>query len=281
MPAFGIGFGHRRKRVLVSLLFPLSVMISFAVEPAHAAYRPDTMPRNASIEQDISDGEAAERANQMDVAEGHYKSAEIKLTETAGANENQLADVYMLLRGLLRKEGKYTEAVDYGLKLVQLEQRMYGPDHVYVADDTKQLADLQTDAQQFSDARTNYLRAATSPARGAFEDYALTNALPPIKISRKDLVLSCYDGIAKTYEGENNPKGAVDTYKHAMTRYSKLPVQDKFRAQMQSSLFARYRNYIAKLNEQAAAPDADPNVTEVRRQVYLNQEYPAGVLPPF
>lgn len=273
----GFGFGQRRKTVLVSLL----LLIGFAAEPALAAYRPDTMPRNPSIELDISDGEAAERANQLEVAEGHYKAAEIKLTEMVGANENQLADVYMLLRGLLRKEGKYTEAVDYGLKLVQLEQRMYGPDHVYVADDTKQLADVQSDAQQFDDARANYSRAAASPSRGALEDYAMTNAQPAVKISRKDLILSCYDGIAKTYEAENNLKAAVDTYKRAMTVYSRYSHGDKFRAQMQSSLFSRYRNYIAKLNEQAAAADADPNVTEVRRQEYLNQEYPPGVLPPF
>jgi hypothetical protein len=273
----GFGFGQRRQHVLVSLL----LLIGFAAEPALAAYRPDTMPRNAQIEQDISDGEAAERANQLDVAEGHYKSAEIKLTDMVGANDNQLADVYMLLRGLLRKEGKYTEAVDYGAKLVQLEQRLYGPDHVYVADDTKQLADVQTDAQQFDDARANYTRAAASPARGAVEDYAMTNYRPAVKISRKDLVLSCYDGIAKTYEAENNLKAAVDTYKRAMTQYSKYSHGDKYRAQMQSSLFSRYRNYIAKLNEQAAAADADPNVTEVRRQEYGNQEYPPGVLPPF
>lgn len=265
-------------KVFVSLI----LLLAFATEPALAIFRPDTMPRNESIEQDINDGESAERSNQLDVAEGHYKAAEIKLTETAGSNENQMADVYALLARLMRRQKKFADAIDYANKLVELESKMYGADHVYVAESTKQLADIQLEAELFADARANYWKVALSPCRGSAESVPLVvpgAAVQPIK--RADLVLSAYDGVAKSYELENDPKNVLQTYKRALAYYTKWPAKNKFKLQMESTLYSRYRNYLNKLNEQAAQPDADEQLNAVRRREYVNQEYPTGVLPPF
>jgi hypothetical protein len=266
------------QRIFVSLI----LLLAFATEPALAIFRPDTMPRNESIEKDITDGEAAEKSSQFDVAEGHYKAAEIKLTETIGANDNQLADVYTLLARLLRRLKKFPDAIDYAQKLVDLETRMYGGGHVYVAESIKQLADAQVDAEQFADARTNYWKAALSPAHGSAESIPLmTSGVPSQRIKRADLVVACYDGIARSYELENDPKNVLATYKRALAYYSKWPARSKFKTQMESTLYTRYRNYLNKLTEQAAQSDADSQLEAVRRKEYLNQEYPAGILPTF
>lgn len=264
-----------QKNALVSLI----LLAAFAGEPALAQV-PVDLGRIPEIEQDITDGEAAERANQDDVAEGHYKAAEIKLTEMPIGNDTQLGDVYALLRKLMRKEKKYPEAIDYGNKLIALEIKRYGPNHIWVADSTKQLADIQTEAEQFNDARTNYWRAAqgaTAAWSGHYRQGAATEK--ELKARKFDLILACYDGIAKTYELENNPRGVATTYKQAIAAYGRVRDPDMIGAKMQVELYNRYRNFMAKMNEQAAAADADEKVTTFRRHEYLNQEYPSGVLP--
>lgn len=249
---------------------------SFTPAPSYVA-----QPRNAYIESMIKAGEAAEKAKNLALAERYYRYAAVRCAALKKNNEEQLADILSLCSKLYEKKKKYDVAISYAVKLLELEEKMYGKSHVYIAESAKKLADLQAEAGQLTEARDSYLRAADI-ASNAFAGgyYWCVTAANANSVRKLDLVIACYDGYVKTFEKVDDGGIAIDdAYRMAIDKLATVREVHAPYYNPQMVMLDHYRDYLARANRPEAKSDVDKEIDEMTRKESLNQNYSKGSLP--
>lgn len=237
-------------------------------------------PKNPAIEKLVVSGNEAAEAGKNAEAEKFYKAAEAKCELPAGEHDHQLADLLLRMQTFYHHQKKYGEAVTCAKRLISIQTKLYGTRHFFYAQCLKNTGDLYFDARNYSAARNSYTKALEL-AIGAFTgQYAWhTNSEVVKKDKQGDFIVSCFDGIARTFDKEKDPNGMNATYTRAVNDFATIQDPGNMRKTVQLNLLNHFRDFLETADRPDELAGVEKEIAECKRLQKLGQDYYPGRLP--
>ena len=196
--------------------------------------------------------------------EKHPKSAELALVT------GDIAYLY--------KDTQPAKAIPYARSLVEIDKKRWGPRSPFIAEDTRLLADCYFSAKQFESAAKAYQDSLNWAIAADESMYCPCIVAATVNRDRKkSLILSCYEGIAKSNLQPDMDDTADAFFSSAIADTMKAADSD-YRQARARILFKYYRAYLAKTNQPDKAAKVEDDIKSYEREIQANRNWAADGL---
>lgn len=212
-------------------------------------------------------------------AEAKLEALLAKLEKAKNPKPVDLVLVAASLTGLYKDDKKPELALPHVQHVLALDKKRFSPKSIFIAEDLKMIGDLTFALKKFDESEKAYSDALKIAVDADESEYfPCVVAFYANRDKKKQLVMDCYEGIAKSNFQPENEATAEDYFSKAMAETMQA-ADSKYRHARARLLFKYYGEFLNNSKQTEKLAKLNQDIKDYEKKIQINREWTYDNLP--